>query len=320
MGKTTVARLTRLALALATLVGGLVLVDRLLVSAAQAPAQIAVHVPAPGQVLEEDASITVTVVLTGQAIYGYQFIVAYDPALVEAQAAGFDSAFVRADFSPALWSASIDAASGQIRFAATQTRPALPVTGSGAVAWIRFRGRAAAILPAVASVDITDPRLSTADGERMTPAATPGAILVLPKAIVSGHVQLQGRSDYSGALVAALPASVSTVVGVDGRYTLTMVAGDIVLTVEMARYLDAERTLAAARGSNSQTTVRLLGGDANDDDVIDILDLGIVAGRYGLVVDPASERADINVDGVVDISDLGLVAGNYGLTSPVPWP
>jgi len=56
-------------------------------------------------------------------------------------------------------------------------------------------------------------------------------------------------------------------------------------------------------------------GDANLDGVVNVGDLGILAGGWG-----ASDRTwfegDFNLDGLVDVGDLGMLAGNWGLPAP----
>ena len=50
-------------------------------------------------------------------------------------------------------------------------------------------------------------------------------------------------------------------------------------------------------------------GDINEDGVVDILDLVLVASSFGL---KGQDNADVNEDGLVDITDLVLVAGAIG--------
>jgi parallel beta-helix repeat protein len=59
--------------------------------------------------------------------------------------------------------------------------------------------------------------------------------------------------------------------------------------------------------------VLLLGGDANNDDVIDILDAGCIGGDYSLTpgVCGTGGTSDVNGDGVVDMLDLSLMGTNY---------
>jgi hypothetical protein len=279
-----------------------------------------VRVPAPGQILEDNGAITTTLVLTCENVYGYQFMVTFDPTLLQVDGAGFNDSFIKPDYTPPLWSATIDNGAGTVRFAASQMRPALPVTGTGVIGWVRFIGQSPPTLPATATVGIREPRLATRDGVPMTPIVISGTIGILPKAVITGQVELQGRTNWSGAVAMAVPAMVTCTTDATGWYTLTVAAGTYTVTIEMARYLDAERVVTATRGANPLPRVKLLGGDANDDDEVDILDASIIGGKYGLIVDPLTERADINADGVVDISDCAITGGNYTRVSPVPWP
>ena len=58
-----------------------------------------------------------------------------------------------------------------------------------------------------------------------------------------------------------------------------------------------------------------LTGDINDDGVVNIQDLVIVAGQFG---QSGQNSADVNKDGVVNIQDLVLVAGAFGNTAAAP--
>jgi hypothetical protein len=56
-----------------------------------------------------------------------------------------------------------------------------------------------------------------------------------------------------------------------------------------------------------------LGGDANLDGIVDVSDLGILAGNWR--TSAGRREADFNADGYVDVSDLGILAGNWGRTA-----
>ena len=71
------------------------------------------------------------------------------------------------------------------------------------------------------------------------------------------------------------------------------------------------------------STVLLLGGDANNNEQIDILDATCIGNDYDKTSgfsncgDPQGS-SDVNGDGIVDILDLVLMGGNYAATSS-PW-
>ena len=163
-------------------------------------------------------------------------------------------------------------------------------------------------------------RAQSVPGVQTPPRGTSGSEIGAASIIV-GQVQLQGRSDWSGAVVTVLPVGMTDTTGSDGFYTLpALPIGTYTITVEMARYLDAERVITLIWGANDIPSVRLLAGDANDDDVVDIVDVSIIGGKYDSTVNPLTERADVNADGYVDIVDIVLAAGNYAGASPVNWP
>ena len=61
---------------------------------------------------------------------------------------------------------------------------------------------------------------------------------------------------------------------------------------------------------------KILKGDLNRDDVVDIFDITIVATQFGRPPPPITDlRADVNSDGVIDIFDLVVVALHFGETS-----
>ena len=95
------------------------------------------------------------------------------------------------------------------------------------------------------------------------------------------------------------------------------------LPSDMERYLDAEKLNVPVTAGNATNLapVTCLGGDTNDDCVVNILDLALVGGRFGMSCgDPNWDiRADINDDCVINILDLSVTGGNFGKTCPVPW-
>jgi hypothetical protein len=69
-------------------------------------------------------------------------------------------------------------------------------------------------------------------------------------------------------------------------------------------------------GGLTLTSLELLGGDANDDNVIDATDATLIGGEYGNSgAGIGNAAADINADDAVDILDLTLMGGNFTETS-----
>lgn len=101
--------------------------------------------------------------------------------------------------------------------------------------------------------------------------------------------------------------------------TIESVAADTyLLTTNEPRVLNltaaSNKTVTLTSGQGALSPLLLRGGNAVwTDDVIDIHDLTLVTGGY---LDPAANPdADVNFDGVVNLIDIALVAGNYGLSS-----
>lgn len=67
---------------------------------------------------------------------------------------------------------------------------------------------------------------------------------------------------------------------------------------------------------NNGTTLNLLSGDLNDDNVINTADYSLAKAAFGSTPssDNWSERADLNLDNVVNTIDLGIVIRNLGQT------
>ena len=160
----------------------------------------------------------------------------------------------------------------------------------------------------------------------LTPTDTPTPTLTYtptetPVCTFSGIIDLQGRSNASGATFFA--GTYSTTSDASGNYELSVPSGTYNLTAETDRYLYAERMgeSCPAGGMIQIPAVTLLGGDANDDCAINILDLAFIGSRYLLSAgDPNfSTSADINADGTIDILDLTVAGGNFMEVCPVDW-
>jgi len=157
------------------------------------------------------------------------------------------------------------------------------------------------------------PRVENAPSE-------PGALI--------GNVDLQGRTNEQGAIVFTSPGGTAGYLSTSdsgGDYIIPNVPpGTYNVDVEMALYLDSSKSGVVVYAGETTTLnpVRLLGGDCNDDDIIDIHDATILGPAFDSAPGDANwdPQADINANDKVDILDAVLLSGNWNKSSPVPWP
>ena len=159
-------------------------------------------------------------------------------------------------------------------------------------------------------------------GRPIPPAAPlpPGTLACSEVRVISGGVVIFGPvvTDAAGTFTIPLPGSLA-----GGVHTLR---------AEYPGYLASQKTITIGTGGGlldvGPTTLR--GGDINGDNKINILDVGIVIGKFGGPFPVRSafpcpplapdEPADINDDGLTNISDLAIIAGaNFGMVGPTPW-
>jgi hypothetical protein len=147
-----------------------------------------------------------------------------------------------------------------------------------------------------------------------------------PPASVSGNVILSGLAPTAAAQTLTFllrdeegnSVLTSTLaLGSGGEFTLSNVlAGTYTLHVTGSKWLARNVEVDTTEGDVSGLRLRLLPGDINGDNKVDILDLGLLADAFN--TDPTSPHwnvnADLNCDGKVDIVDLGLLADSFGKT------
>jgi len=153
---------------------------------------------------------------------------------------------------------------------------------------------------------------------------TGDTIKVLGTTTVSGVVDLQGRDDDKGATVDPAAGSVysmdpaAVTVGSWGTFSFADLTDDTYATgIDAHYYLPANGDVVVAGDDQSLGTIKLLGGDATDDNKVDVSDMSSIGGEYGMT-SGFQPKNDVNIDGEVDILDLVLAAGNYDLSSS-PW-
>jgi hypothetical protein len=117
--------------------------------------------------------------------------------------------------------------------------------------------------------------------------------------------------DEADALVA------TTVADMDGNFSFTAPAGTYTVVASASGFLGAEGAATlTANETAAMPAVTLLAGDIDGNDVIDQFDAMTIGMSYN-GADPAA--ADLNNDGVINVLDLELLAANYRLTGPIVW-
>ncbi len=163
----------------------------------------------------------------------------------------------------------------------------------------------------------------------------------------TGFIDLQGRANDSGATISVYDQAVKASAlylafgtsSAGGGYTTAynpshelVLSTAYSLTVDAPLYLPttavadtdyAHNHLLDAQPLTTLSTIILLGGDATNDDYIDVLDAACIGGDYHNPTPTCSgggagEESDVNADGIVDILDLTLMGGNWHLGSS-PW-
>ncbi len=132
----------------------------------------------------------------------------------------------------------------------------------------------------------------------------------------------------TGQVIASKPVTItlfdtsSAVVGTaeaasDGNFTLAQPAGDYTVLASAPGFLGAQGSVTLVAGQ--QTTlpsISLLAGDIDGNHVIDEFDAMTIGMSYN-TAEPAA--ADLNNDGVINVLDLELLAHNYRASGALLW-
>ena len=102
-----------------------------------------------------------------------------------------------------------------------------------------------------------------------------------------------------------------------GNFSLPVAPGTYNVVAVAPGFLSAQRTVTVTTGmTNNLPPLTLLAGDIDGNNVINQLDALTIGMGYNAAVPDA---ADLNDDGIINVLDLELLAKNYRKTGPVPW-
>ena len=104
-----------------------------------------------------------------------------------------------------------------------------------------------------------------------------------------------------------------------GAYTVSALPKtSYTVGIKGPKWLRVDLTANTTGGNVTGLNATLLGGDANNDNTVDIGDFGILVNAYGSDSTVTSSgydaRADFTGDGTVDIADFGVLVNSYGAT------
>ena len=176
------------------------------------------------------------------------------------------------------------------------------------------------------------------------------ATFVATTTTATGNIALEGVPDLSATSFNALPGtftigfytpgsvtpgtpatpvysatvSLKTTPGsANGSYSVSGIPfGTYDVIIKGAKNLAVKLPSVALTTPNATLADALLpAGDANNDDIVDTTDFGVLVGVYGsdsnVTGSGYDASADFNFDGIVDTSDFGLLVGEYGNQGPL---
>ena len=139
---------------------------------------------------------------------------------------------------------------------------------------------------------------------------------------ITGTVQLEGRTDYSGVTVSPSGVGDPVVTGADGTFTLTVRPGTgITVTASHPCYLSSAKT-GVAVDMNDTTAIgatTMLAGDIDRDGLVTVVDIMLISANLGNTSPPVDSKYDVDGDGTVEMDDLNLVTGNWNKAAPTAW-
>jgi len=148
-----------------------------------------------------------------------------------------------------------------------------------------------------------------------TPVASPTST-PLPNGTLTGQV-IASKPVTVGLYDAGNLLITSATANPDGTFSLTAPAGTYTVRATASGFLSAQGSAILTGGSTTtKPVITLLAGDIDNNNVIDQFDALTIGMSYNTAV-PAA--ADLNNDGIINVLDLELLAQNYRDTGPSVW-
>ena len=146
-----------------------------------------------------------------------------------------------------------------------------------------------------------------------TPVASPTP---LPAGSLNGQV-LAGKPVTVSLLNPDNSVAATANVNPDGTFVVQAPAGTYTAVATASGYLSAQGSVTLTSGAASTLPIiNLPAGDIDGNNVIDQFDAMTIGMSYN-TADPVA--ADLNNDGIINVLDLELLAQNYRQTGPIAW-
>jgi len=145
----------------------------------------------------------------------------------------------------------------------------------------------------------------------VSPTATQITGAVLTGQVIAVKVVTVRLYDPDENFVAAVNANP------DGTFRFEVAAGTYTIVATANGFLRIQGSITLADGdARAMPVITLLAGDIDDDNAIDQFDAMTIGMSYNTAEPPG---ADLNNDGIINVLDLELLAKNYRRTGPVVW-
>ena len=145
----------------------------------------------------------------------------------------------------------------------------------------------------------------------VTATATPISGAVLTGEVIAVKVVTVRLYDPDENFVAVVNANP------DGTFRFEVAAGTYTIVATANGFLRIQGSITLADGDNrAMPVITLLAGDIDDNNEIDQFDAMTIGMSYNTAF---PDGADLNNDGIINVLDLELLAQNYRKTGPIVW-